>query len=114
MKKLLIPITTAVVLSGCGSSEPPIAGTMTIRDVCQTSGYIIRQRLGNGFKTIDIRCTVSKRDDGLVLISSGYKSPINPSTIRYEAVGHVERDRLKFIKIKTEFDDDFIPFHQFP
>lgn len=114
MRKLLATIATAITPSGCGPSEPPIAGTMTIRDVCQTSGYIIRQRLGNGFKTIDIPCTVTKPDDGLVLIRSGYISPINPNTINYEAVGQIERDRLKFISIKTEFDDQHIPIHQFP
>jgi len=114
MRTLLATITTAVILSGCGPSEPPVAGSMTARDLCQTTGYLIRQKLGSNIKTLDTSCTAASQGGNNVLINSTYRTPINNRTIRYYAVGTVNGDRLRIEKIKTEFDKEYTPFHEFP
>jgi hypothetical protein len=105
---------TIPLLSACGSSEPPapkIAGGMDQKSICQTSGYIIRQKLGDNFKTINISCSAKSTGGNNVEISSGYKSPLGPS-FRYTALGVVNGTSLRLEKIRVHgVDEDFVPFN---
>lgn len=112
MKKLVAMMIIPLV-SACGEAEPPLAGKMTERSICDTSGYIIRQNLGDNFKTINVECSVQKLSGNNVEISSGYTSPLGP-TLRYTARGVVNGDRLRLEEIKVHgVDVDFIPFRNF-
>jgi hypothetical protein len=39
-------LLAALMLSACGSKEPPVAGDMTTANVCQTGGYLTGSRWG--------------------------------------------------------------------
>lgn len=91
----------AVALSACAPSEPPIVGSMTERDICQTAGYLIRKKLGNNMNTADVPCTVTVGGQSSVVINAGYKTPLN-STHYYTAAGSVSGDTLRIIEIRDE------------
>lgn len=101
----------AAALSACTPAEPPIAGKMTERDICQTAGYLIRQKLGNNINTVDVPCSVSVTAGSEVRIQAGYKTPLN-STHYYTATGSVSGDTLRIREIRDE--DGSVDFRNWP
>lgn len=104
-----------LLLAGC-TQEPPVAGSMSVTTVCQTAGYLIRQKLGNATKTNDMPCEVTNTGGSNVLIESSYKPAIGNETIDYTATGVVLDDRLRLLTITTSVDETSAPypFNQFP
>ncbi|MES9897483.1 MAG: hypothetical protein ABW148_00475 [Sedimenticola sp.] len=110
MMKKHIFLLTPLVLWGC-ESEPSIAGSMGKSAVCSTSGYLVRQELGQNFRTIDQKCTVKNIGGDSVEIQSGYVSPINPTPFRYTAQGYVRGNNLVLQSIRVHgIDEEFVPF----
>lgn len=104
-------ILLALGLSACGPSAPYVAGELTERDICQLSGYLIRQKLGNKIKTTGIECTATNSGGNAVQISAGYKTPLN-STRYYTATGRVTGDQLRLQTIKDAEGE--MPFSEWP
>lgn len=102
-----------VILAGC---ESPLVGSMSETNICQTAGYIIRQKLGDNFKTAEMPCKAQNPYGNVVEIEAGYISPIGGGTKRhYSAIGSVTGDRLRIEKIRVhEADDDYVDFKDFP
>lgn len=104
-------LASALFMSGCGG-DPPVVGDMTSRNICETSGYLIRQQLGNGFRTVHHECHVTSLGGGGVQIDSGYTSPLGPS-LRYTARGSVSGRTLTMRDIRVHgVDEDFFPFRE--
>lgn len=103
MKPVLLAIISLIV-TACTPTEPPLAGEMTERQICQTSGYLIRQKLGNEIKTHGIECTVTAISSQTVEISAGYKTPLN-TTHYYTAKARVSGDRLTINTIRDAEGD---------
>ena len=101
----------AAILSACTPSEPPIAGKMTERDICQTAGYLIRQKLGSNMNTVDVPCSVSVIERSEVSIQAGYKTPLN-STHYYTATGSVSGNTLRISEIRDK--DGSVDFRNWP
>lgn len=100
-----IAITALLLItSACAPSAPPIAGKLTERQICQTAGYLIRQKLGNEIKTNGIECTVTAISSQTVEISAGYKTPLN-TTNYYTAKARVNGDRLTINTIRDAEGD---------
>jgi len=92
-----------------------VAGTMTERDICQTTSYLVRQARGQAYKTIGIPCSVSVHDRG-VEIRSGYRLPdaMGSRVLTYTAQGFVGLNGLRLNTIQVHgIDDAPIPFSDF-
>lgn len=107
-------LVSALVLSGCGPSEPPVAGNMTATEVCQAAGYLIRQRLGDRVKTAGVACSVESTGNGAVTIHSGYRTPIGSGVVGYDAKGVVVVDRLQLTFIRVGGELEYAPVSLFP
>lgn len=113
MKLLAITLVASLVVA-CGQAAPPVAGDMSEVSVCQTAGYLIRQRLGDAFKTARVPCSVKNVGGDRVEIRAGYVSPLGP-TLHYTAHGQVRGDRLRINTIAVDgVDDKPIDFAGFP
>ncbi|WP_432472061.1 hypothetical protein [Amphritea sp. HPY] len=112
--KIIIMAIIGLLLSAC-DTEPPVAGSMSVTTVCSTAGYLIRQRLGREFKTVNEPCRVSSLGGERVEIESGYVSPIGQTRLRYTAIGVVYGNTLRLDEIRVHgVDAAFIPFQNFP
>ncbi|MBQ4889551.1 hypothetical protein J8L86_06815 [Shewanella sp. MMG014] len=89
-------------------------GDMDYTSICQTAGYIIREKLTNRFKTINSQCSLKPLGLNQIEIHSGYLSPINLTEIRYIAKGRVNKNTLTLEKIKViGVDKEFIQMSDF-
>lgn len=112
--KVLVFVFTAFALAACSKTEAPVAGGMSQTAICSTAGLLIRQTLGENYKTAREECSVKALSDGRVEIESGYQTPFG-ATMRYTAVGVVDGSKLRLEKIKVHtVDEDFLPFAKFP
>ena len=79
--------------------------------ICNTSGYLIRQQLGNNVKTAGQPCSVESKDGFNVQVRSRYQTPINSVVLKYTAKGFVKGSSLTLREIKVHgIDQEFIPF----
>ncbi len=99
--------------TGEDSNQPVIAGQLTTKSICNTSGYLIRTVLGDRYKTINQACSVKNTGNNQIEVTSGYVIPTG-ETMRYTAKGYVVADTLHLTHIKIlNVDKDFVPWSEF-
>ena len=109
LKRILLFISLTALIS-CDNS-PKVAGNMSRVSICNTSGYLIRQQLGNNVKTAGQPCSVESKDGFNVQVRSRYQTPINSVVLKYTAKGFVKGSSLTLREIKVHgIDQEFIPF----
>jgi hypothetical protein len=114
----ILAVFIGLILLGRLHEGPSIAGSMSSADICDTTGYLLSQKLGDKYRFHVVPCSAVVLSRDRVEITGGYIPPFAPplfngEPVHYIAHGTVNGDSLTIEEIKIiGVDNKFVSFSQ--